>query len=1343
MLIKIKLRKAFSRSVKIVSINVMLCFALTSLKLSADEPKEFSCKTEQSKVTLKTAGATYLAKVNSYCPIDILSDNGAYSLNLYAKDQFSENLGQLIIKSMESAERGVDTDNKKAVNIHYSLQYEKTQRAAPYKLEVKLAIKKDSPCVYLTSEMQNEKEEENDLTFFWFFSVPMKSITFARADDTNIKTCVLEPKWTSWNNKKMDWCYFQPVEAGNGIGLIQLASPIRISTSDRRLVNFGPITSPKKVKKGDGIEFSLAAFPAASVQAAGKIAMETKLAEKMDAASMELPGGKSYLCRQTTATPKIDGNLDEWKGIAPIVLDRRDQIHDCTTIPWNGPEDLSARIWLAYDKTNLYFAAETTDNVIYNQERMVNEIWRGDCIQIGFDTLSKRTSGHYNADDYEYTFALTSNGPQVACWQQPPDKGKDNITLAICPRSNGKGLVYEAAIPWKDLEPFQIEKGSMGFNVIVADNDGYGWERWADWSGGGVAGGKNPSLFGTLHFEGSIENYLKQIEKKFATLLSLPRKEYIEGEPIVAIIQVYTLEPVEKAPIRLQITSETNNVVVFETTFETNLAKGVNAINYTWQTEKLPGGKYDLIVISDMSKSKLFDQVKERITIFNISDIRQKIDLAKETCRKLEQLVVDAKSKGINVPYQLSALRLMKDFIPYIDNELQRKEIVHYWDRFSLPTGKPVGQRAKNGTYPKWVIPVEGEVRRFILSRADINSDYLLAQGRKAIEETKALLSDPSTQIIIPDYDLSQIGIKGGCFSVEDKPIIMVGPIMHSNESDLQNHIDFIPFLREYGFQLVRFSSGSTAITTNVLKICRENNIAVTITYNRPYLTDPLRRLTGGGKSFDDSGMAEIVKQDVEKWVRPLLAAPAPFSYVLGPIEERYISYNPETTAAFRAELQKKYGTVESFNSVMKTNYTGFQEVTVPKDGRNPAIWYDWCMFNESRVTGFVRSLRDQIRTVEARKPPFMGIGAQCYLWNYDYVKCGNNYEELAQLGDIFDHDSGRYYGRGGEFPFNFQESICLLDLVKSFVPEKPIMDCEWHFIQDADPSYYPYGFGRAALWQSCLHGLSAIELWAWERSDTRNMFWNNFHTRAEVTDAISRTALDLQRLAKYVTRFPMVKGKIAILYSVPSILGPNYLSELKKTYVGLFFSGHPVKFISEAQIAEGKLADYQLLIVPEAKRVHEKTYGMITEFIRNGGTAFITKGSLMQDEHGEIRNTHDFFQDKADYSFGRGRIIQSAPSTEQDYFQTFTKIAKELGINGDIQAADDKGEIPWGIEWRQASIDGGKIVYLINLRKESAKISLISSRGDIKKIVNLLTNREEKNEFMLPSMEVFLLEIR
>jgi hypothetical protein len=194
---------------------------------------------------------------------------------------------------------------------------------------------------------------------------------------------------------------------------------------------------------------------------------------------------------------KIDGNLNDWGNVPTVRLNSRDQVV-FEGMEWSGPEDLSADIYLAWDKKNFYIAAKVLDTE-FNQPYRKGNIWCGDGIQIDLDTLNDKT-WEYDNNDYEFGFSLTADGPESWCWYaggNDTKNSKRNIPFKALRKNNI--TCYEFSIPWEEVPPMSPGK-SCGFNIIVNDDDGEGRKGWIQLAPG-IGEGKYPVYYADLIFE--------------------------------------------------------------------------------------------------------------------------------------------------------------------------------------------------------------------------------------------------------------------------------------------------------------------------------------------------------------------------------------------------------------------------------------------------------------------------------------------------------------------------------------------------------------------------------------------------------------------------------------------------------------------------------------------------------------------------------------------------------------------------------------------------------------------------------------------------------------------------
>lgn len=157
--------------------------------------------------------------------------------------------------------------------------------------------------------------------------------------------------------------------------------------------------------------------------------------------------------------------------------------------PYSGPSDLSGKVWLNWDSTNLYITADLTDDVLSQPATGAN-IWQGDCLQVaatsGVPGSSAAESTASVTGHYEYGAALTSVGAQLYRWIAPTEGSGQvtNATVNVTRDDTTHTTLYELALPWSDLTSVQPAANNVfSISLDVNDKDNgvrKGYMQWGD-----------------------------------------------------------------------------------------------------------------------------------------------------------------------------------------------------------------------------------------------------------------------------------------------------------------------------------------------------------------------------------------------------------------------------------------------------------------------------------------------------------------------------------------------------------------------------------------------------------------------------------------------------------------------------------------------------------------------------------------------------------------------------------------------------------------------------------------------------------------------------------------------
>lgn len=200
-------------------------------------------------------------------------------------------------------------------------------------------------------------------------------------------------------------------------------------------------------------------------------------------------------------TPEIDGKIDdnEYVSAAPVRINNENMVKQ---IPdWKGVKDLSANIYLNYDRDYFYLAARVTDN-LEGATAVAADIWQNDSIQFAFAEIPLLTAGRTEigigkdkdgkAAIQRYSFLGTKF---FAADIDEAIAFDESCELQI--GREGNDTIYELRMPWVDIYGEKapvFSRRSVLFSIIVNDNDGTGRRGWMEFCPG-IGSEKDASLF--------------------------------------------------------------------------------------------------------------------------------------------------------------------------------------------------------------------------------------------------------------------------------------------------------------------------------------------------------------------------------------------------------------------------------------------------------------------------------------------------------------------------------------------------------------------------------------------------------------------------------------------------------------------------------------------------------------------------------------------------------------------------------------------------------------------------------------------------------------------------------
>lgn len=163
---------------------------------------------------------------------------------------------------------------------------------------------------------------------------------------------------------------------------------------------------------------------------------------------------------------------------------------------WQGPQDVSGKVWLGLEGDTLVVKVDATDDV-HSQPFDAGNSWKADGIQMGL--LVPGRDGVWKIG-----FARSDKGELMThCWESIVGESTtyaDKIQLTVTPREGG--MVYLAKLPLEGLglTPQILKEKAIGFNLILNDQDSGKREGFA-FAAPGMGTGMDTKLWPMVTFE--------------------------------------------------------------------------------------------------------------------------------------------------------------------------------------------------------------------------------------------------------------------------------------------------------------------------------------------------------------------------------------------------------------------------------------------------------------------------------------------------------------------------------------------------------------------------------------------------------------------------------------------------------------------------------------------------------------------------------------------------------------------------------------------------------------------------------------------------------------------------
>ena len=321
--------------------------------------------------------------------------------------------------------------------------------------------------------------------------------------------------------------------------------------------------------------------------------------------------------------------------------------------------------------------------------------------------------------------------------------------------------------------------------------------------------------------------------------------------------------------------------------------------------------------------------------------------------------------------------------------------------------------------------------------------------------------------------------------------------------------------------------------------------------------------------------------------------------------------YCVHSVAGYRADLERRFGSIEAVNARFATACAGFADLQPPRaaDPDAAGLWRDWREFSARRLSAF---LLEGANLIRAECP---GVRVSFNYTHFDGLQAkGQDWWLLPRLDYT---SSSLYHGSGAQTAAIAGAHLALL---KALAPEQEL------WITEFQGGPFPYaGAGRDAsaslLWrgiqieaevnQVASHGADALFFYRWEPLLSGPEPWINHMVDVDEYDterrlATRRVIAELRGHAELLAGARTVPARVAIYLSREMVWQANAraapLADTVYGLYGLFLDlGYEVTFVTGGSFPPAG-AGLDLLAVPFPLALSADELEGLTAFVAGGG---------------------------------------------------------------------------------------------------------------------------------------------
>jgi hypothetical protein len=418
----------------------------------------------------------------------------------------------------------------------------------------------------------------------------------------------------------------------------------------------------------------------------------------------------------------------------------------------------------------------------------------------------------------------------------------------------------------------------------------------------------------------------------------------------------------------------------------------------------------------------------------------------------------------------------------------------------------------------------------------------------------------------------------------------------------------------------------------------------------------------------------------------------------------------------------------QELNRAWRAHLADYGEITIWGDHpehayqNRRAYQFDWQSFHRTLIHALIRDLRDTVAAAAPGTPLMLTLAADAF--EKAETRHSPDREEVAGLFDALACSQGIASG-DSVYAWNYPQPAVSHALLASFAPEKPLLDLS--VTLDSLPAASPAereAVVRSLLWTSLATGASGLAL----------TLSPELRDAPGVLEGFSRTALEARRLAPVVRALQQAPAMTSILYSSSSKIlddGDPHLSSAQFAYEGCSFSGHPIRFITERQLAASGCGDMRALVMPETPAITDAAFTTLAAFVEKDGTVLRVGTPIPYNERGHsrtnvIRNTGN-------------TVLVRGMNMPTEYLHAMDAAIQQGSLPRIPRPINTHGYPLEGVLTRHVVHEGNSYLFCVNLRKTAVRCLL---SGDLLRGRDLLLGRDVQFPLTLESCDPMLVRL-